>query len=108
MMTEDDQHMIRGVNECGHWRNPMMNREDVWRQALVEEGHIAFVLDDIEYFIVPLGPHAYGLNTWAEYKANKGYSKWEFSSEDELLKAKLFDGKSILERLGDVLLHGAE
>lgn len=108
MMAEDELCKIVAVDECGHWRDPMMNREDVWRQALAEEGHVAFVLDDIEYFIVPLGPHAYGLNTWAEYKANGGYAKWKFSSEDELLKARLFKGKSILERLDEILLHEAE
>ena len=54
MMAEDELRKAEVVDEHGHWRDPLMNREDVWRQALVEEGHVAFVLDDIEYFVVPL------------------------------------------------------
>ena len=105
MLTEEETRKIRGSNERGHWRNEGMTTESVWRQSLVEDGHIPFVLDGIEYFIMPLGPHAYGLNTWEEYKANGGWEKWSFKSEDALLNAKLFNGRSILERLDEILLH---
>lgn len=42
MMAEDELRKIVAVDERGHWRDPMMNREDVWRQALVEEGACRF------------------------------------------------------------------
>jgi len=105
MLTEAELRKLRGSNERGHWRDPAMNTERVWRETLMLDGHIPFVLDGIEYFIVPIGKHAYGLNTWEEYKSNGGWEKWSFKSEDELLNAKLFNGRSILERLDDILLH---
>ena len=93
---------MRGADEKGHWRDPELATEDGWRQVLSEDGHVPFVLDGVEYFIFPIGEHSYGMDLWSE-AGKKTKPRWQFSSEDEVLSRRLFAGKSIAERLDDIL-----
>lgn len=100
-MELDEIREIRGADEKGHWRDPELSSEDGWRQVLVEDGHVPLVLDGIEYFIYPLGEHRYGMDHWSEAGKNI-HPRWTFDSEEEVLSKRLFDGKSIAERLDDI------
>ena len=101
-MELDGIRKLRGADERGHWRDPELTSEDGWRQVLVEDGHVPFVLDGIEYFIYPLGEHRYGMDLWHEAGKNV-QPRWTFDSEDDVLSRRLFAGKSIVERLNDIL-----
>ncbi len=101
-MELSELRKIRGADEKGHWRDPELTTEDGWRQVLVEDGHIPFVLDDTEYFIFPLGSHRYGMDYWCEAGKNLN-PRWLFDSEDDVLSRRIFAGKSIAERLDEVL-----
>lgn len=77
-----------------------------WQEALREYGHIWFSLDGVFYFVFPEGPHKYGM-CLREDEATGNFPRWKFDSEDAFLNAKLFDGRSILERLSEVMCYEA-
>ena len=101
-MKLSELRKMRGADEKGHWRDPELATEDGWRQVLSEDGHVPFVLDGVEYFIFPIGEHSYGMDLWSEAGKNPN-PRWQFNSEDEVLSRRLFAGKSIAERLDDIL-----
>ena len=78
--------------------------EDGWVDLLESYGHVWFSLDGVLYFVFPEGPHKYGFCRW-EGPEGPNVPEREFNSEEEFLNAKLFGGRSILERLDDVLCY---
>lgn len=89
-------------NEPELFKPSRLQTKEVWLELLEEFGHVWFALDGVRWFVFPEGPHKYGLCRWEGPDA-PNFPQWEFESEDAFLNAKLFDGRSILERLGDVL-----
>ena len=85
--------------------DPVLRTIDGWMHDLTHDGHICFSLDGNRYFIFPNGPHEYGFCTWKEAFEGEGYPTHVFHSEDEVLGAKLFDGRSIRERLDEILVY---
>lgn len=83
--------------------DPIMRTEEGWKYDLVNEGHICFSLDGERYFVYSNGRHKYVLNTLRRNQQNAG-GDIAFNSEDELLDARLFGGRSIRERLGEILV----
>jgi hypothetical protein len=83
--------------------DPVMRTEAGWKYDLVNEGHVCFSLDDERYFIYACGPHRYVFNTWRNNRLNAG-GDVVFESEDAVLDAKLFNGRSIRERLDEILV----
>lgn len=86
------------------FRDPSLQTEEDWRYVLETFGHSWFSLDGEYWFVFPAGPHKYGLCHWVG-PDGQNFPEFEFDSEDAFLTAKLFGGKSILERLGDVLCY---
>ena len=84
--------------------DPVMRTESGWKYDLVNEGHVCFSLDGERYFIYACAPHKYVLNTWRNNRLNAG-GDIVLDSEDAVLDAKLFNGKSIRERLGEILVY---
>ena len=89
-------------NEPELFKPSRLQTKEGWLELLEEFGHVWFALDGVRWFVFPEGPHKYGLCRWEGPDA-PNFPQWEFESEDAFLNAKLFDGRSILERLGDVL-----
>lgn len=89
-------------NEPELFKPSRLQTKEGWLELLEEFGHVWFALDGVRWFVFPEGPHKYGLCRWEGPDA-PNFPQWEFESEDDFLNAKLFDGRSILERLGDVL-----
>ena len=92
------------------YKSTRLQTKEGWLELLEDYGHIWFAMDGVRWFIFPEGPHKYGLCAWEGPDA-PNFPQWEFESEGELLNAKLFNGRSILERLGEVLCYdswGAE
>lgn len=83
--------------------DPFMRTVEGWKHDLVKEGHVCFSLDGERYFIYTNAPHTYVLNTLLANQRNLGGDK-VFHSEDELLDAKIFRGRSIRERLDEILV----
>lgn len=77
-----------------------LETERGWRWLMEDFGHIWFALDETYYFLFPEGKHRYGLCLYADRETGN-FPRQVFHSEDEFLNAKLFNGKSVLERLGD-------
>lgn len=84
-----------------------LQSEQGWRWLLEDSGHIWFHIDGTYYFLFPEGSHKYGLCLY-EDKATGNFPRWEFNSETEFLNAKLFDGESVLERLGEFMSYEPE
>lgn len=65
--------------------------------------HVWFALDGIRWFIFPEGP----MNTVCRWEGPEGLNvpEREFNSEEEFLNAKLFRGRSILERLEEAMCY---
>ena len=89
-------------NEPELFKPSRLQTKEGWLELLEEFGHVWFALDGVRWFVFLEGPHKYGLCRWEGPDA-PNIPQWEFESEDAFLNAKLFDGRSILERLGDVL-----
>ncbi len=89
-------------NEPELFKPSRLQTKEGWLELLEEFGHVWFALDGVRWFVFPEGPHKYGLCRWEGPDA-PNFPQWEFESEDAFLNAKLFDGRSILERLDDVL-----
>ena len=89
-------------NEPELFKPSRLQTKEGWLELLEEFGHVWFALDGVRWFVFPEGPHKYGLCRWEGPDA-PNFPQWEFESEDAFLSAKLFDGRSILERLDDVL-----
>ena len=89
-------------NEPELFKPSRLQTKEGWLELLEEFGHVWFALDGMRWFVFPEGPHKYGLCRWEGPDA-PNFPQWEFESEDAFLNAKLFDGRSILERLDDVL-----
>ena len=85
--------------------DPVLRTERGWLDDLANDEHICFSLDGERYFLFPLGYHKYGFCTWKEASEGGGYPTHVFHSEDEVLDAKLFNGRSIRERLGEILVY---
>ena len=83
--------------------DPVLQTYEGFKEDLVQQGHVRFVIDGARYFIFPEGPHKYGLCFWSDMSTG-GFPRWEFESEDEVLNAKLFNGRSIAERLTEILV----
>lgn len=96
--------MDKNNRECRLRRAPDLQTEADWRVLLEDYGHVWFVLDGQRYFVFPEGPHRYGL-CLGEDEATGNFPRWTFESEDAFLNAKLFGGRCILERLGEVLVY---
>lgn len=73
-----------------------------WFSFLEDYGHVWFNIDGEYYFLFPEGPHKYGLCLGEDEKSGNS-PRWVFDSEDEFLSAPMFDGKTIIERSGDIL-----
>ena len=86
------------------WVDPVLQTNSGFNDELVQQGHVRFVLDGTKYFIFPEGPHKYGLCYWSDMSSG-GFPRWEFESEEELMNAKLFNGHSIAQRLGEILTY---
>ena len=84
--------------------DPVMRTEEGWKYDLANEGHICFSLDGERYFVYSIGLHTYVLNTLRRNRQN-AEGNVVFHSEEELLDAKLFGGRSIRERLGEILVY---
>ena len=82
--------------------DPVLQTYEGFKEDLVQQGHVRFVLDGTKYFIFPEGPHKYGVCYWSDMSTG-GFPRWEFESEDELLNARLFNDRSIAERLDEIL-----
>jgi len=74
---------------------------DGFREELVYQGHVRFALDGIRYFAFPQGAHSYGVCLWSDMTTG-GHARWSFDSEDALMQAKLFGGKSLTERISEI------
>lgn len=85
-------------------RVPDCQTEENWRVLLEKYGHIWFVLDGQRYFVFSKGHHKYGLCLGEDAKTGN-IARWVFNSEDEFLNARVFAGRSILERLDEVLVY---
>ncbi len=81
--------------------------EKDWRWHLEDSGHIWFWLDGRYYFVFPEGEHKFGL-CYYEDSETGNFPRWTFDSESALLNEKIFNGKSILERLDDVMSYEPE
>lgn len=84
--------------------DPVLRTERGWRDDLSSGEHICFSLDGERYFLFPLDDRKYGFNTWQGLLETGGYPSHVFNTSDDVLNAKLFKGKSILERLGEILV----
>ena len=84
-----------------------LKTERGWRWLMDDYGHIWFHIDGTYYFLFPEGAHKYGL-CYYEDKETGNFPRWTFNSEDEFLHAKLFNGKSVLERLGEFMSYEPE
>ena len=73
-----------------------------WFTLMEDFGHIWFHVDGTYYFLFPLGPHKYGLCLGEDESAGNP-PRWVFNSEDEFLKSPMFAGKTILDRVDDVM-----
>lgn len=78
--------------------------ETGWIDLLESYGHVWFALDGVRWFVFPEGPHKYGLCRWRGQDA-PNFPEYEFESEAAFLNAKLFGGRSILERLDEVMCY---
>ncbi|MBR4612833.1 MAG: hypothetical protein IKO40_08965 [Kiritimatiellae bacterium] len=97
-MTDNEQDDLPRL-KC----DPVMRTVEGWKYDLINEGHVCFSLDGERYFIYTNAPHTYVLNTLLGNRFNLG-GDMVFHSEDELLDAKIFQGRSIRERLDEVLV----
>ncbi|MBQ7251999.1 MAG: hypothetical protein IJS32_05290 [Kiritimatiellae bacterium] len=86
------------------FRDESLSTGEGWKYVLETFGHVWFVLDGQRYFVFPEGPHRYGL-CLGEDERTGNFPRWEFDSEEAFLNAKLFGGRCILERLGEVLVY---
>ncbi len=86
------------------FRDESLKTESDWKYVLETFGHIWFSLDGIRWFVFPEGPHKYGFCRW-EGPEGRNVPEQEFNSEEEFLNAKLFGGRSILDRLDEVLCY---
>lgn len=84
--------------------DPVLRTECGWRDDLSSGEHVCFSLDDERYFLFPLGDQKYGFNTWHGLLETNGYPSHVFNTIDDVLNAKLFKGRSILERLDEILV----
>ena len=84
-----------------------LETEHGWRCLMEDYGHIWFHIDSRYYFLFPEGTHRYGL-CFYEDEATGNFPRWQFKSETEFLNAKLFNGKSVLERLGEFMSYEPE
>ena len=85
--------------------DPVLQTERGWLYDLSNDEHICFSLDGERYFLFPLGDRKYGFNTWRALSENGGYPSHTFDTFDEVLDAKLFNGRSIRERLDEILVY---
>ena len=81
-----------------------LETEHGWRWLMEDFGHIWFHIVDTYYFLFPEGAHRYGLCYYADNETGN-FPRWQFKSETEFLNAKLFNGKSVLERLGEFMSY---
>lgn len=79
-----------------------LNTYRQWFTLMEDFGHIWFHVDGTYYFLFPLGPHKYGL-CLGEDEAEGNPPHWVFNSEDEFLRAPMFGGKAIVDRVDDVM-----
>lgn len=86
------------------FRDEVLRTVDGWVYVLKSYGHIWFSLDGVRYFVFPIGPHAYGL-CLAEDEESGNHPRWRFASEQEFLNAPLFNGRSITDRLAEVMAY---
>lgn len=93
-------------NESDLFRDDSLKTESDWKCVLESFGHVWFALDGVRWFVFPEGPHKYGLCHWRGPDA-PNFPEHEFDSEDAFLNAKLYDGRSILERLSEVMCYEA-
>lgn len=84
-----------------------LETERGWRWLMEDFGHVWFAIDGAYYFLFPLGTHRYGLCHYSD-KDTGNFPRWTFNSETEFLNAKLFNGKSAMERLGDFMSYEPE
>lgn len=79
-----------------------LSTERGWKSVLASYGHVGFSLAGRCYFVFPTGPHAYGM-CYYEDSESGNHPRWSFSSEEELLAAQIFDGKSLKDCLAEIL-----
>ena len=93
-------------NDNDLFRDESLKTDADWKYVLETFGHVWFALDGIRWFVFPEGPHKYGLCRWRGPDA-PNFPERKFDSEEAFLNAKLFDGRSILERLDEVMCYEA-
>ena len=81
-----------------------LETEHGWRWLMEDFVHIWFHIDDTYYFLFPEGAHRYGLSYYSDNETGN-FPRWQFKSETEFLNAKIFSGKSVLERLGEFMSY---
>ena len=81
-----------------------LQTKEGWIELLEDYGHVWFTLDGVFYFVFPEGPHKYGM-CLREDETTGNFPRWRFDSEAAFLNAKLFNGRSILERLSEVMCY---
>lgn len=86
------------------FKDEMLTTIAGWNYVLKSYGHAGFSLDGMRYFVFPMGPHAYGM-CLAEDMETGNHPRWQFSSEQEFLSAPLFNGRSIGDRLDEVMAY---
>lgn len=86
------------------FRDEALSTVEGWTYVLKSYGHVWFAIDGVRYFVFPMGPHAYGL-CLAEDEATGNRPRWQFKSEYEFLNAPMYDGRSIKDRLADILSY---
>ena len=94
MQEDDHKPALYKVTDLNTYRQ--------WFTLMEDYGHIWFYVDGNYYFLFPEGPHKYGL-CLGEDEATGNFLRWEFNSEDEFIKARIFGGKNVLERADDIL-----
>ena len=72
-----------------------------WDWMLDEIGHVWFAVDGRYYSISPEGNGRFGL-CYGEDEQTGNFPRWVFSTKEELLNAKVLNGRSILEWLPSI------
>ena len=77
--------------------------ETGWRWLLDDDAHAWFYVAGRYYFLFPeMSPFRFGL-CYGEDSITGNFPRWKFKSIDEFLNEPMFEGKSILEHLPDIL-----